>query len=404
MAMLNNMYSSWLRRDTPQNKHQLKSLLYNLRGGGQAKRKSGPMARSRTLPNAQRDFINFIQNSNLPAHFVQLRGDGSCFYRGLQHFRPHGGASRWRFLITGRYGNDYAEEPDVVRGLRLANLHATVMTIEIENPNLEPFIFDVGPQNGDTVILINWTLGGIGMHFDALDPRGVTPEQLAQIVHDRFVHQPGRGPQRIGRPPGDGDVLDHELSRVNAAMDNIGAASNDVPEEEIASNYSSELDEAYDLSDNGSDAEWLIADPVPDLPFEEQFNNPHSCANPAKCPRTDTYHLCTLCEKARFGTPSLLIKHTKNCPGKSEPDQQEDNDAAFELDKKSKGKKKGRKKDPSNSKGGASRVQKYQPRKKVVSQNAVVCPDCLGSVSKAGLKTHKKAFHSMTPTQCVPVE
>ena len=155
------MYSSRLRRDTPQNKHQLKSLLYILRGGGKAKRKSGPMARSRTLPNAQRDFINFIQNSNLPAHFVQLRGDGSCFYRGLQHFRPHGGASRWRFLITGRYGNDYAE--DFVRGLRLANLHATVMTIEIENPNLEPFIFDVGPQNGDTVIFND---------IYKLDPRG----------------------------------------------------------------------------------------------------------------------------------------------------------------------------------------------------------------------------------------
>ena len=100
--------------------------------------------------------IIFIQNSHLPAHSVQLRGDGSCFCRGFQHFKPSGGASRWRFLIIVRHGDEYAEEPDVVRGLGLANLRAAIVTLEIENPVLEPFIFNTGPTNGDPVVLINW--------------------------------------------------------------------------------------------------------------------------------------------------------------------------------------------------------------------------------------------------------
>ena len=134
-------------------KRQVQHVQYFLRGGGHDERSKQSVSRTRSLPSAQH---LWKQQHRLPGQLVTVRGDGSCFYRCLQHFQPlPGGASEWRYRITSRYGSDYAEEPDVIRGLQMANFRATILAMDVENPNMIPFIFEEGPLHGTPIVLVN---------------------------------------------------------------------------------------------------------------------------------------------------------------------------------------------------------------------------------------------------------
>ena len=345
-------------------------VLPPLRGGGKDSVKDNRKATHiRTIYGAQREWQ---RAQLLPANLRPMIADGGCFYRSLAHFCPEKTHTEWRHHITGRYGNAFAEEPDVQRGLREANLRAQFLTIPVDQPGLDTFVRYEGPIHGRPVVLINWTQAGHGLHFDVVTPKpGRTVHDVVSMAHDLFTTEPPPPPQDDhGEQP---NIYAQELNRILNAVydesisidpvidcDNYG--DSDIDEWDITGDVNPN-DVGADLDD--LDFGWHHLSEAPELTEQGKFEKPHLCVDPAKCTRTDSYHLCRKCNQARFKFTGWekektigLIQHMKSC--RTAPD----GDGGIKI---------------------------------LTGANPIECKDCKAMVSSKYMSTHKATFHAPAP-------